>query len=133
MRSPPQTIPGSTPVAMITERTDLEGRDIVFPVTDDGRMIGLVRMSELEKIPPERRWVALMRDQASPLTDAEKVTPQDSAIAALRRLARARGNQAFVLHEDGRIAGWISAYDIFAFMESRDAAMQAARSGQAAG
>ena len=131
MRSAPPTVPGSTPVDQITARNSTaDGRDVLIPVTDDDRMVGLVKLSALEKIPPEQRSVPI-RDQASPLTEAEKVSPGQSAIAALRQLGRARGNQAFVL-QDGRIAGWIRARDIFAFMEQRKA-MKAAQAGQPAG
>jgi Zn-dependent protease len=124
MRSAPVTVPGDTPVEEITARNSAGERDIVFPVTDDGRMVGLVRLSALEKIPPAERAATPVRDQASPLTEAETVTPGQSAIAALRQLGRARGNQAFFL-QDGHIAGWIRAHDIFAFIEHRNAARAA--------
>lgn len=131
MRSAPPTVPGSTPVDQITARNSTAGgRDILIPVTDDDRMVGLVALSALEKIPPEQRSVPV-RNQASPLTEAEQVSPDQSAMGALRQLGRARGNQAFVL-QDGRIAGWIRAHDIFAFIESRNA-MRAAQAGHNAG
>jgi hypothetical protein len=131
MRSAPPTVPGSTPVDQITARNSTAGgRDILIPVTDDDRMVGLVTLSALEKIPPERRG-GPGRGHAGPLTDAEQVSPGQSAMAALRQLGRARGNQAFVL-QDGRIAGWIRAHDIFAFIENRNA-MRAAQAGRSAG
>jgi len=112
MKPPPPGIPAHLTVDQVAGHPDLGPGDAVFPVTNNGKIVGLVQLSQLEKIPPDRRAAMSMREAASPLQADETIGADRTAIAALRQLGRTRANQAFVL-TDGEISGWISARDIF--------------------
>jgi CBS domain-containing protein len=117
MKAPPPSIPADITVDRITGHPELAGKDVFLPVTDNGRVIGAVRVSALEEIPPEKRGQIPIRDVTNPLTADETLTPDESAIAALRRLSRAPGNQALVI-KDGQLSGWIRGRDIFNYINS---------------
>ncbi len=120
MKAPPPSIPADITVDRITGHPELAGKDVVLPVTENGRVIGAVRVSALEEIPPEKRSQISIRDVTNPLTADETLTPDESAIAALRRLSRAPGNQALVI-KDGQLSGWIRGRDIFNYINSHRA------------
>ncbi|MGB0087762.1 MAG: site-2 protease family protein [Rhodomicrobiaceae bacterium] len=117
MKAPPPSIPADITVERVTEHPDLSGRDISLPVTDNGQLIGIVEISALEKIPPEKRGEVAIRAITTALTADETLSPDASAIAALRQLSRARGNQALVVR-NGQLAGWIHGRDIFDYINS---------------
>jgi hypothetical protein len=120
MKSAPPMIPGGVTVDQVTGHPDLRGGDAIFPVTENSRIIGFVQLSALEKIPQERRSTTLIRDAATALNDGDTLTPEQSAIAALRLINRSRGGQAFVL-KNGQLAGRVQARDIFAYINNRNA------------
>ncbi|WP_088345541.1 MULTISPECIES: site-2 protease family protein [Rhodomicrobium] len=131
MRPAPAGVPGQIKVDELIAHTDARAGDILFPVMQDGRPIGLVLLSELQKIPADRRAGMSLSEAVRPLEADETVGADRSAIAALRQLGRTRGNQAFVL-SDGKISGWISARDIFAYIH-RGNAMRGSEGGQTVG
>ncbi len=117
MKAPPPSIPADITVERVAQHPDLSGRDISLPVTDNGQVIGIVEISALEKIPPEKRGEVAIRAITTALTADETLSPDASAIAALRQLSRARGNQALVVR-NGQLAGWIHGRDIFDYINS---------------
>ena len=117
MKAPPPSIPADITVERVAQHPDLSGRDISLPVTDNGQVIGIVEISALEKIPPEKRGEVAIRAITTALTADETLSPDASAIRALRQLSRARGNQALVVR-NGQLAGWIHGRDIFDYINS---------------
>ncbi len=116
MRSPPAGVPAEMPVDQITKHVELRESKAYLPVVADGRVIGLVQPSVLNEMPPERQADTPVGKVAVPLTDSERLVPELSAIAALHRLQRARGYQAFV-ERNGATVGWIEARTIFAYLD----------------
>ena len=112
MKPAPPGIPGAIKVDELIAHTHGGAGDVLFPVTQDGRLAGFVLLSELQKIPADRRAGLSLSEVVQPMQPDETIGADRSAIAALRQLGRTRGGQAFVL-ANGEITGWISARDIF--------------------
>lgn len=131
MRPAPSGVPGQVSVEQLLANSGPGDGDAVIPVTQDGRPVGLVLLSELKKIPADQRAGLALSDVVQPLAPNETIAADRSAIAALRQLGRTRAGQAFVL-SDGEISGWISAGDIFAHIH-RGKALRRAAGGSATG
>lgn len=116
MKAPPPSIPAETGVEQVTEHPALAGQDIVLPVTENGRLIGVIQPSKLAGMPGEARSKARMGDLAEPLGAGVALSPDQSAISALRQLDASPGNQALVV-EGGAVVGWIADRDIFAYID----------------
>ncbi|HEX9343101.1 MAG TPA: site-2 protease family protein [Actinomycetota bacterium] len=83
-------------------------RQAAFPVRDfDGRLVGVVPMTLLGEVPPERRGLLRVRDLAIPLSSLVVAHPDDLAVELALRLAGARQRSALVV-EGERVAGLVS-------------------------
>jgi CBS domain-containing protein len=82
-----------------------------FPVVDDGRVIGIVAVNQLKRIPrarwPETRVVDVMH----PLTEALRASPRDSLWRAFEKLSQNGVGRLAVL-DDGRLVGYLSVKDV---------------------
>jgi Zn-dependent protease/predicted transcriptional regulator len=101
------------PALTLNELVDsyfLKKRHQAFPVVEAGRLVGLVTLQHVKKVPRDewetRRVEDIMREP-SDLT----VGPRDSVIQALERMKGAEERRVLVV-DDGRLLGIISASDI---------------------
>jgi Zn-dependent protease len=90
-----------------------------FPVLEDGRLVGLVTVSEIQAVPPAlwswRRVGQVMR----PLSPTLVVAPDVPVIQAMERMAR-DGWDRLVVMDDGRIAGLVTHSAIVHFLQLRN-------------
>lgn len=131
MKPSPPAIPANIMVQQIVEHPVLGRQTYLLPVTDNGKLIGLVQPSALEATSPWDRASTPVYKVAMPLREAEILSPDETATGALSQLRGARDYQAFVV-TNGEIAGWIGARDIFAYID-RVKAMRKADGKRAAG
>ena len=86
-------------------------RFTAYPVTHDGRVVGLLPMVALEDTPRADRDTVRVGDRMLGLEQAPKLAPDDDLFAALSRLAEAGVNRGLVLDGD-RLAGYLSVADV---------------------
>lgn len=118
MKAPPPSIPAEIGVEQVMGHPVLGGQDVMLPVSDNGRFVGVVRPSKLAGMPAEEQNSARVGDVVERLDKDGVLSPDQSAIAALRRLGSTPGNQALVLEQD-KVVGWIADRDIFAYIDSQ--------------
>lgn len=83
------------------------GRD-GFPVTRDGKVVGLIGLEDLREV-PRGEWSRATVEEVMRPVDAETTIRGDSdLVEALRRLATARGNRLLVRSGDGAILGLVT-------------------------
>ncbi|MGE5249793.1 MAG: site-2 protease family protein [Bacteroidota bacterium] len=87
-----------------------------FMVFDAGRMIGMVTLDDVEKIPPEKRAATLVRDIMTPSRELIVVAPEEKASDALNRLENQDLRQLPVVTGD-RIVGMLRQKDILRWLE----------------
>ena len=87
----------------------------LFPVQDNGRLLGAISTDELRGVPrgewPNRTVGAV----TVPLSDATTVTPDTAALQALGRM-RQTGRSRLLVVDDGHLAGVLSVRDLLDFL-----------------
>jgi len=103
------------PVAEVIDRHVMESGQRVFPVEDNGRFIGLVSLSDLQKVPASVRDRTTVSDCMTPLPRLVTVTPGTDSITALSYLGNADLNQLPVV-DNGRCVGLVRREDILKWL-----------------
>ena len=93
-------------------------RHTTYPVTEDGRAVGLLPFSCVVAVPRAEWDVRTVRDCMLPLDEVQVVAPGEEAIDAAARLSEANARRALVV-EDGRLAGLLSLADVARALEFR--------------
>jgi len=89
-----------------------------FFVIDGGRLAGLVTLSEVKRVPPERREAIKVDEVMVPATRLAVVQPGDRVLAALQRMADGRVAQLPVV-VDGALLGMIGREEILHYVRNR--------------
>lgn len=87
-----------------------------WPVAaDDGRLLGLVTMDDVRRVPQARWLVTTVADIMTPADELDSVSPTSDAKEALRLLTRRDVEQLPVL-EGGRVLGFVRRRDLVRWM-----------------
>lgn len=82
-----------------------------YPVVDhDGRLVGLVRLSDLARIPPSGRSELPLAAAATPSSEVPDIAPGEPAATAARSLSPA--NPLVAVTENQRLVGVVSSGDV---------------------
>jgi Zn-dependent protease/predicted transcriptional regulator len=82
-----------------------------FPVVDDGRLLGVVGIHDLGRLPREQWPASRVRDVMRPATDTLVASPRESLWFALEKVSRNGIGRLAVVDRD-RLAGYLSVKDI---------------------
>jgi Zn-dependent protease len=91
-----------------------------WPVMEDGRLRGLVSLSDVRKHPRERWPDVHVRDVMTPVAELLTVGPNEASERALVLIAQRGVNQLLVL-DDGRLVGVVRREDILRWLSLHDA------------
>jgi len=94
----------------------IHDRRLAFPVTDDGRVLGVLPVERVERIPPERRRELRAREAVVPVP---AVDPDDRVAEALRILDERHLAQIPIAH-DGLLLGLLSRSEIASGLRLRE-------------
>ncbi len=116
MTSPPVCVKEDLPVERFVNEYVLPYHFTAFPVTDnEGRLIGIIRARSPGEI-DRRLWPQTpVKDIMTPRSSDTEVTPQTSALYALRKLSGAEGRRIIVV-QDEQPVGIISLRDLMEFI-----------------
>jgi Zn-dependent protease/predicted transcriptional regulator len=119
MTADPHTAPGWISVEEFIERYLLGYRHSAYPVANpNGSIMGLVTLTQLRDVAPEKRGDTLVRDAAIPRDQVPVADPHEPFIALLERLARTGGKRALVI-DSGRVVGIVTTSDITRLIDVR--------------
>jgi Zn-dependent protease len=105
------TVPPGLTVGELVDRYFWRYHVTSFPVVDGDRVVGLVSLRELDRLPRENRRTVAVREVMRPLTPDLAVSPAESLWTAFERVSR-NGVGRVAVVEDGRLVGYLSVKDI---------------------
>jgi len=112
MASTVVSIPPDRTLAEVVDETLLRHHVSSFPVVAGGRVLGVLGLQQLRRVPRERWAETAVRDVMLPMGPALVVAPGDRLADALDKLAQNGLGRAAVI-EDGTLAGYLSLRDVF--------------------
>ncbi len=107
MTPQPEAVSARETLYAVGERMIRERR-LAFPVTDDGKVLGILTLEAVEHVPIERRGESRAGEVVEP---APSVAPDDSVAEALQILDERSLSQLAVTQE-GRLVGTLSRWEI---------------------
>lgn len=114
MTETPVTVPAGLSIAELVEGYIYRYHHKVFPVTDDGRLLGCITTQQVKSVPREewgRQTVGTLAQRCGP---GNSVTPDTDAMQALAVMRRTSQPRLMVV-ADGRLAGIVTLKDLLHF------------------
>ncbi len=113
MTARPHTAPGWITVDDFIHRYVLGDRHSSYPVEDrNGSIVGLVTLTQLRDIRPDRRATTSVGDIALPLQAVPTATPQEPLTALLERMAPVGPRSRALIVENGHVVGIVTSADV---------------------
>jgi Zn-dependent protease/CBS domain-containing protein len=91
-----------------------EKKHLGYPVVEDGRVVGIVTLSDVAKVPEDRRSITPVRDIMT--RNVITLKPDDDASVALQRISQYKIGRLLVM-EGNHIAGIVSRSDLVKDLE----------------
>jgi CBS domain-containing protein len=134
MTPDPVTVSQSLSVRDLLDNYVLPLQHPMFPVVDEGRLVGSISTADMKGVPREvwsRQSVGAI---ARPYGPDDSISPDDDAVEALGRMSR--GCRRLLVVDGGRLVGILSLQDLLRLfslrMELEEAVAGGARAGRAA-
>lgn len=89
-----------------------------FPVGEDGRLVGMISVREVQALPQSLWPWRRVRDQMQPWSPVMEVAPDTAAITVFERMVR-EGRTRLGVVEDGRLVGFVTRSAISQFLRLR--------------
>jgi Zn-dependent protease/CBS domain-containing protein len=116
MRSEPPTVEPDLPVSALVYDHLMGTDERAFPVLDQGRLVGLVCLEDVRKVPRED-WDRLrISEIMTPSEELEVISPREDATQALEKISRRDINQVPVVH-NGELVGLLRRQDIMRWLQ----------------
>ena len=89
-----------------------------LPVEEDGRLIGIVSVEDVQRVPRERWADTPVRAVLQPVTDEQVLHPDDDAWDAINRMQRTERDRVLVVEPDGHVDGIVTRGAIFRWLQT---------------
>lgn len=116
MRRTGYAVPAATSVSSVVNEWFLRSGEHAFPVVEDGKLLGLVCVSDVRKISQDVASHTKVETIMTPRDRLAVVTPGEDAQSALRKLGRLDVDQLPVVEGD-RLTGMLSRSDVARWLE----------------
>lgn len=122
MTSPVVTLPDWVTVEQFMESIAPNHSFTTYPIHEQsGRLTGVVRLSDLVRLPPPERAAKHLIDVARPIDDVPVTTPREDLSALIQRIG-AGINQRVLVFDNGSLVGILSPADVARIMTAKQAA-----------
>lgn len=116
MRRSIGTVPPELSVQALVGEHIMESDQQSFPVVSSGRLIGVVGIGDVRKVPREQWALTEVADIMTPVGSFETVGVDQPAVEALRLLGEREGDQVPVVERDGALLGLVRRQDILRWL-----------------
>lgn len=89
-----------------------------MPVEEEGRLIGIISVEDVQRVPRERWPFTPIRDILRPVTDEQVLHPGDDAWDAMNRMAQTARDRVLVVEPDGHVDGIVTRGAIFRWLQT---------------
>lgn len=117
MQPEPDTVSPQTTVEELVQEWFLQKGRRALPVSEDGRLVGIVTLTDVKGL-PQQRWHQARVAEIMSRDPLYSVAPDDDLGVALRLLAEHNLNQVLVL-QDSKLVGLLSRADVIRYLQLR--------------
>jgi Zn-dependent protease/CBS domain-containing protein len=114
-RNPP-TVPGDITVDVLIDDYIMQTDDHAFPVMDGDRLVGIVSLEDIRRLPGELRSQRLVSEIMTPRSEIKTIPPDGDAFDALMTISRNSVRQLVVMDGD-EMFGLVRRTDIIRFLQ----------------
>lgn len=114
MKPNPVTVPPSLSVEQLVEDYVYKHHYKLFPVVEDGKLIGYISTREVKAIPRNEWHQHPVRELVKPISPANTIRPEDDALKALSKMNRT-GLSRLLVADGDRLVGIIALKDLLTF------------------
>lgn len=111
----PETVSACTTVAEFSSRFPFEGLSRLFPVVEEGKVVGAVTLRQIDQVPMAERSERCVTDVMTPITEDNTIAPDTNLFEALGLMTRTQNNRLIVKERD-HLAGILSLKDLQGFL-----------------
>ena len=115
MREDPITVPRAVSLRQFVEEYVYKHHFKMFPVVEQGRLLGCVTTRDVKQIPGEEWDRETVGTVTGECTVANSIHPDEDAMKALTVMNRS-GNSRLLVVEHGRLVGVIALKDLLRFL-----------------
>ena len=115
MNTNPVTVPSTTTIEELVEKYMYQHHFKMFPVVDNGTLIGCVTIKDIKKIPRSEWSTKRVKDLHLTCSDKNTVDPDTDAVKVLAHLHRNQMSRLLVAKQ-GRLVGIVTLRDIMQFL-----------------
>ncbi|HEX5077922.1 MAG TPA: site-2 protease family protein [Geminicoccaceae bacterium] len=115
MSADPVTVPPRISVQQLIDDYVYRYHHKMFPVVDDGRVVGCVSMHDIKQVPREQWSATTVASIAQGCSATTVVTPDADAMEVLTAMNRSQ-NSRFLVMEGARLVGVLSIKDMLKFL-----------------
>ena len=112
MTKSPISVPPDITVKIFIDQYMYQSHHHLYPVTENGLLVGYISLKEVKAIAPEMWDKTLVSQAMVPRKDFQPIPPDSSALDALNRIQESN-NAALIVESDGHLAGILTAQDLF--------------------
>lgn len=114
-RNPP-TVSADLTVEALIEEHIMQTDDHAFPVMEDGKLVGIVCLDDVRRVPSGERPTKRISEIMTPKSELITISPDDPANDALKEISSRSIRQLLVL-QDGELFGLVRRRDIVRYLQ----------------
>jgi Zn-dependent protease/CBS domain-containing protein len=115
MAANPITVPSGITIAQLIDDYVYRHHHNMFPVVDNGRLVGCVRMNDIKRLPRDRWASTTVAEIMQQCTEATAISPNMDAMEVLSLMARTQNSRVLVTEGD-RLVGMVTLSDLMNFL-----------------
>jgi Zn-dependent protease/CBS domain-containing protein len=116
MRANTPSVASNFPVSRLVDDYLMRDEDSAFPVVEGDRLVGLVSLEDVQKVPRQAWDTTLVSQIMTPASQLDLVSPREEVSAALSKLAQRDTSQLPVL-EGGHLVGMLRQRDVMRWLQ----------------
>ena len=115
MSADPITVPSGITIARLIDDYIYRHHHDMYPVVDNGHLVGCVSMNDIKRLPRERWSAITVAEIMQPCSEATAISPDMDAMEVLSLMTRTRNSRLLVTEGD-RVVGIVTLRDVLNFL-----------------